>query len=259
MIGQQNPSDAHGHVSYFTPLNPGARRGISSDNGGYSTDYNSFWCCQGTGLETQTKLMDSVYFHSGTTLIVNLFTPSVLTWSQRGITVTQVTSFPASDTTTLQVTGDAGGSWSMRIRIPSWTSGATTSVNGAQQSLALDSGGNVAAHSALKQWNWDGSTNLQWQLVGLGDGYYRIVKQTNGLVADSWGNTANGASCLQGPWNGGNNQQWRLNSLGNGRYQIVNRGTGTALDGGGKTTVGSTMTLWTPNASTNNQYTLSAV
>ncbi|MEU4833894.1 beta-L-arabinofuranosidase domain-containing protein [Streptosporangium sp. NPDC023615] len=385
MIGQQNPNDAHGHIVYFTPLNPGARRGVGGRNPGYSTDYNSFWCCQGTGLETQTKLMDSIYFYNGNTLTVNLFAPSVLNWTQRGITVTQTTSYPASDTTTLQVTGNVGDSWTMRIRIPSWTTGATISVNGAQQSvdttpgtyatltrswtsgdtvtvrlpmrvvmkaandnanvaaitygpvvlsgnygntslsalpalntssitrtsttaltftatasnatvnlipfydahghnytvywntggggiptgwvrisnvttgLALDSGGNVAAGSALKQWNWNGNTNLQWQLVDLGNGYHRIVNRTNGMVADSWGNTANGASCLQGPWNGGNNQQWRLNSLGNGRYQIVNRGTGTALDGGGKTTAGSATLLWAPNANTNNQYTLSVV
>ena len=102
--------------------------------------------------------------------------------------------------------------------------------------LVLDSGGNVASGSNLKQWNWDGSTNLQWQLVDLGGGYYRIVNRTNGMVADSWGNTANGATARQAPWNGGNNQQWRLNSLGNGRYQIINRGTSTALDGMGNGT-----------------------
>ena len=114
--------------------------------------------------------------------------------------------------------------------------------------LVLDSGGNVASGSALKQWNYDGSTNLQWQLVDLGSGYYRIVNRTNGMVADSWGNTANGASCLQAAWNGGNNQQWRLNSVGNGRYQIINRGTGTALDGAGSTTAGATTVLWAPNS-----------
>ncbi|MFD0819384.1 alpha-L-fucosidase, partial [Micromonospora zhanjiangensis] len=37
--------------------------------------------------------------------------------------------------------------------------------------LALDSGGNVASGSNLKQWNWDGSNNLQWQLVDAGGGY----------------------------------------------------------------------------------------
>ena len=125
--------------------------------------------------------------------------------------------------------------------------------------LVLDSGGNVSSGSRLKQWNWDGSNNLQWQLVDLGGGYYRIVNRTNGMVADSWGNTANGATCMQAPWNGGNNQQWRLTNLGNGRYQIVNRGTGTALDGAGSTTAGDSTVLWTPNSSTNNQWTIASV
>jgi alpha-L-fucosidase len=122
--------------------------------------------------------------------------------------------------------------------------------------LVLDSGGNVASGSPLKQWNWDGSTNLQWQLTDAGGGYYRIVNRTNGMVADSGGNSANGATCVQASWNGGVNQQWRLTSLGNGRYQIVNRGTGTALDGMGNSASGSTVGLWTPNSSTNNQWTI---
>jgi len=385
MIGQQDPADGRGHVCYFTPLNPGGRRGVVPLNPGYSTDYNSFWCCQGTGWETQTKLADSIYFHDGTTLIVNLFLPSVLTWTERGITVTQTTAYPASDTTTLQVAGNAGGAWSMRIRIPAAAAGATISVNGAVQDvsvtpnsyatltrswssgdtvtvrlpaqvavraaadnpnvaaitygpvvlagvygntslsapptlspasvsrtsetaltftatangstvslipfydahntnynvywniggggvptswvrianvttgLAIDSGGGVASGSRLKQWSWDGSTNLQWQLVDLGNGYHRIVNRTNGMVADSWGNTANGAIAMQAPWNGGNNQQWRLNNRGNGRFQIINRGSGTALDGAGDTTAGAPASLWTPNDHTNNHWTITAV
>ncbi|MFY1594640.1 beta-L-arabinofuranosidase domain-containing protein [Micromonospora sp. WMMD737] len=142
MIGQQNPADDHGHVTYFTPLNPGGRRGVGPAWGGgtWSTDYGSFWCCQGTGLETNTTLADSIYFHDGTTLTVNLFMPSVLTWTQRGITVTQSTSYPVSDTTTLTVTGPAGGAWTMRIRIPGWTRGASVSVNGTPQNIATTPG-----------------------------------------------------------------------------------------------------------------------
>ncbi|MEU3548767.1 beta-L-arabinofuranosidase domain-containing protein [Streptomyces longwoodensis] len=142
MIGQQNPADPHGHVTYFTPLNPGGRRGVGPAWGGgtWSTDYTTFWCCQGTGLEMHTRLMDSVYFHAGTTLTVNLFVPSVLTWTERGVTLTQTTSYPVSDTTTLRVTGSVGGTWAMRIRIPGWTSGATVSVNGAVQNIATTPG-----------------------------------------------------------------------------------------------------------------------
>ena len=143
LIGQQNPADPHGHICYFTGLNPGHRRGNTGPawgGGNWSTDYGTFWCCQGTGLETNTKLADSIYFFNGTTLTVNLYTPSVLTWSSRNITVTQTTSYPASDTTTLTVTGNAGGSWTMRLRIPAWTTGAVVSVNGVAQNVTTTPG-----------------------------------------------------------------------------------------------------------------------
>jgi alpha-L-fucosidase len=142
----------------------------------------------------------------------------------------------------------SGGTVTGWVRIANVTSG-----------LVVDSGGNVASGSPLKQWGYDGSTNLQWQLVDLGGGYYRIVNRTNGMVADSWGNNANGATVMQAAWNGGNNQQWSLNSVGNGRYQIVNRGTGTALDGMGYRNNGDSLCMWAPNGSTNNQWTIVAV
>jgi alpha-L-fucosidase len=132
-------------------------------------------------------------------------------------------------------------------------------VANATTGLVLDSGGSVPSGSGLKQWSYNGSTNLQWQFVPLGGGWYKIVNNTNGMVADSWGNTANGATCLQSPWNGGNNQQWKLDSAGNGRYHIVNRGTNTALDGAGNSTTGSPTVMWAENGSTNNEYTITAV
>ncbi|MEV4457869.1 glycoside hydrolase N-terminal domain-containing protein [Microbispora sp. NPDC049633] len=169
------------------------------------------------------------------------------------VTVTKpeadVVALPGQAGRTYRLTGSGGGSTPTGyVRIANVATG-----------LVLDSGGNVASGSNLKQWNWDGSTNLQWQLVDLGGGWYRIVNRTNGMVIDSWGNTANGANARQSAWNGGNNQQWRLNSVGNGRYQIVNRGTGTALDGMGNSSAGSTVGMWTPNNSTNNQWTITNV
>lgn len=140
VVGAQNPADSHGHVTYFTPLRPGGRRGVGPAWGGgtWSTDYASFWCCQGTGVEANTKLMDSIYFHNGDTLTVNLFIPSVLTWSARGITVTQTTTYPVGDTTTLTIGG--AGTFTLRVRIPAWTTGATISVNGAAQNVATTPG-----------------------------------------------------------------------------------------------------------------------
>ncbi|USP74651.1 hypothetical protein yc1106_01925 [Curvularia clavata] len=140
LLGAQNPTDNHGHITYFTPLRSGGRRGVGPAWGGgtWSTDYNSFWCCQGTALETNTKLMDSIYFYDNSALYVNLFTPSTLDWKQRNVKVTQVTTFPIGDTTTLTVTGT--GNWAMKIRIPSWTSGATISVNGQASGVTASPG-----------------------------------------------------------------------------------------------------------------------
>ena len=142
LIGAQNPADSHGHVTYFTPLRPGGRRGVGPAWGGgtWSTDYTSFWCCQGTGVETNTKLMDSIYFYNGTTLTVNLFVPSVLNWTQRGITVSQSTTYPVSDTTALTVSGAPSGSWSIRVRIPGWTQNPTIAVNGTVQNVTAAPG-----------------------------------------------------------------------------------------------------------------------
>ncbi|RWA14340.1 hypothetical protein EKO27_g769 [Xylaria grammica] len=140
LLGQQNPSDNHGHITYFTPLIAGGTRGVGPAWGGgtWSEDYETFWCCQGTGVETNTKLMDSIYGYDSSSLYVNLFTPSKLTWPQRDVTVTQETTFPVGDTTTLTIGGS--GTWEMNIRIPSWTSEATISVNGQQQSITTTPG-----------------------------------------------------------------------------------------------------------------------
>lgn len=142
LIGQQNPSDSHGHITYFTPLNPGGHRGVGPAWGGgtWSTDYDSFWCCQGTGVETNTKLMDSIYFYDSSSLYVNLFAPSMLKWTQRGLTITQTTTYPVTDTTTLVINGTTNKGWAMRIRIPQWSTGAEISVNGEKQDISTESG-----------------------------------------------------------------------------------------------------------------------
>jgi DUF1680 family protein len=131
ILGAQNPSSSHGFHSYYIPLRPG---GIKT----YSNDYNNWTCCHGTGMESNTKYVDSIYFHNGNTLYVNLFIPSVLTWPGRGITVRQETTYPEASTTRLTITG--AGAIDLRVRIPAWTSGAQIRVNGVLQTVATTPG-----------------------------------------------------------------------------------------------------------------------
>ncbi|MFF1610010.1 beta-L-arabinofuranosidase domain-containing protein [Amycolatopsis sp. NPDC058278] len=124
ILGEQDPNSSHGFVTYYTPLRAG---GIKT----YANDYDDFTCDHGTGMESQTKFADSVYFFAGETLYVNLFIASVLTWPGRGITVRQDTTFPASSGTKLTIGGS--GHIALKIRVPRWTSGAVVKVNGVAQ------------------------------------------------------------------------------------------------------------------------------
>lgn len=164
-----------------------------------------------------------------------------------------------ADNADLRNTGNNDAIASLKVTTASTIPPGYVRIANVTTGLAIDSGGNVASGSNVKQWTWDGSVNLQWQFVDVGGGWYRIVNRANAMVADSWGNTANGAPCRQNTWNGGVNQQWRLNPVGNSRYQIINRGTNTALDGLGNTTAGSVCSMWAPNTHTNNQWTIAAI
>ncbi|MEV6237628.1 beta-L-arabinofuranosidase domain-containing protein [Lentzea sp. NPDC051838] len=86
-----------------------------------------FSCCHGAVLEAGAGLGDSVYTRTGSTLYVNLFVPSVLTWAGRGLVVRQ----DAVPGTRLTITGS--GRIDLRVRIPSWAAGARMLVNGVEE------------------------------------------------------------------------------------------------------------------------------
>jgi DUF1680 family protein len=73
-------------------------------------------------LESNTKLQDSIYFRSADSsrLYVNLFVPSTLHWKDRGVSVTQATSFPYADRIRLTIEGS--GKFTVLIRAPQWAS-----------------------------------------------------------------------------------------------------------------------------------------
>lgn len=74
ILGQQDPKT--GMVAYFLPLKTGSHKV-------YSTPFNSFWCCVGSGFESHAKYAESIYFHNDKGVFVNLFIPSVLSWKEK--------------------------------------------------------------------------------------------------------------------------------------------------------------------------------
>ncbi|MFC4019200.1 beta-L-arabinofuranosidase domain-containing protein [Micromonospora sp. GCM10011542] len=128
-------------VTYHQNMWPGRSRKI-----GNVIEYSRYGgngsCCNGTGLESHTKYQETIYFRSAdeSTLYVNLFIASTLTWPDRGFVLTQETAYPTQGTSRLRF--DKGqGRLKVRLRVPSWArTGYTVSVNGTRQDLAAAPG-----------------------------------------------------------------------------------------------------------------------
>jgi DUF1680 family protein len=87
-------------------------------------------------METQAKFAGTVYSRDTTSLFVNLFISSEVTWADKGIRLRQVTGFPDQPGTRLGVvSGEAA--MTVRVRIPAWVAGTSlAAVNGYQAARA---------------------------------------------------------------------------------------------------------------------------
>ena len=123
ILASQNPES--GMMSYFVPLSSGAHRT-------YSTPFDDWTCCHGSGMENHTKHGDSVYFHQGSQkLFVNLFVPTELNWREAGISLKQESDFPYDGRIKLTITDGADAEFELAIRHPSWATGEiSVEVNG---------------------------------------------------------------------------------------------------------------------------------
>ncbi|HET8735495.1 MAG TPA: beta-L-arabinofuranosidase domain-containing protein [Pricia sp.] len=135
--------------TYHVPLRPGSIKRFGNP------DMSGFTCCNGTALESSTKLQNSIYFKSrdNDALYVNLFVPSTLHWKGKDIIVRQQTAFPKEDNTQLTIKGS--GRFDLKIRVPQWaTKGFFVKVNGVEEKVEAEPG----TYLSLSR-NWkDGDT-----------------------------------------------------------------------------------------------------
>ncbi len=110
-----------GHTVYFLSLAPAAWKTKCTED-------DSFWCCTGTGVEEYSKVNNSIYFHDDDSLYVNLYFASTVDWKDRGIRLKQNTTFPESDRTELKIEMAPATEWTLRVRIPVWTTAANSVV-----------------------------------------------------------------------------------------------------------------------------------
>lgn len=139
ILSSQNPET--GMTMYFQPMATGYFKI-------YSSPFEHFWCCTGTGMESFTKLNDSIYFHSGDTLYVNQYFSSTLDWAEQGIKLVQHAKLPESEEVSfaLEIEHGRRKRLDLHLRIPYWVSGqvevklngAAVEWNSEQQYIVID-------------------------------------------------------------------------------------------------------------------------
>jgi uncharacterized protein len=132
ILGSQDP--ATGMVTYFVPLLGGCVKE-------YTTPFDTFTCCLGTGMENHAKYEDSIYFHGTNLLYVNLFIPSELKWKEKGVVMRQETQYPNSDKIDFTFTCEQPAELTLKIRCPQWAGqGMRCTVNGKPVEVAAKPG-----------------------------------------------------------------------------------------------------------------------
>ena len=178
ILSARHPED--GGQLYFQQLESGRSKGgwAVFAKGGNS-------CCCGTGLESAAKFADSIYFHDGGDgLFVNLFIPSALNWSEKGVTVRQETAYPAEGKSRLSFTCQKPQSLTLRVRRPWWAASEfQLLVTGQRQEVASTPG----SYAAVTR-TWTSGDTLEvvmpmaFRLEGFADNPKRVALLYGPLV-----------------------------------------------------------------------------
>jgi len=134
ILSSQNPTTG-GYV-YFTPLKLEHYRVYSQID---QLNNSDMWCCVGTGMENHARYGAFIYAHNNDELYVNLFAASKVTWREKGVTLTQNTHFPDTETSELVVNVSTPTRFKLRIRYPWWIGdeGMQVTINNGRQNYAV--------------------------------------------------------------------------------------------------------------------------
>ena len=125
----------------------------------FSTPFDSFWCCVGTGMENHAKYSQNIFSYDKDSLWVNLFIPSELDWRERGLKIRLDTRYPDAGLVGFKVSAAAPVELTFRLRWPAWAQGATLTVNGQKQQLS----GSPGQYVPLKR-TWRDGDLIEWVL-----------------------------------------------------------------------------------------------
>ncbi|MGC4067315.1 MAG: glycoside hydrolase family 127 protein [Polyangiaceae bacterium] len=136
-----NPTN--GMTTYFKPMGTGYFKV-------FGTETDTFWCCNGTGMENYTKLNDSIYFHDSSDVYVNLYLSSTLDWAAKWFGLTQSASVPLSNKVSFTIDAAPSTAVGIKFRLPYWiAAGESVAVTLNGQCLPTTTSNGYAAVSRV--------------------------------------------------------------------------------------------------------------
>ncbi|MEK3686862.1 beta-L-arabinofuranosidase domain-containing protein [Paenibacillus sp. FSL R10-2736] len=154
IVSSQHPHT--GMTMYFQPMATGYFKV-------YSSPFEHFWCCTGTGMESFTKLNDSLYFYDAASIVVNQYLSSTLHSSEHGLKLTQSANLPYSDAVqfTINTLQPQASPLALKLRLPDWLAGeAELLLNGEPVNAVFNGSGTYAVVGRV----WEDGDTLQLRL-----------------------------------------------------------------------------------------------
>lgn len=152
ILSSQNPDT--GMTMYFQPMATGYFKV-------YSSAFDHFWCCTGTGMESFSKLNDSLYFHGGGSIYVNQYISSTVLAEEYGIELIQTANLPYQDTAEFRIRTlkEPARPVALHLRLPDWLAGeAELTLNGQKQAL------NLSGRYAVLERTWSSGDTFSLRL-----------------------------------------------------------------------------------------------
>lgn len=150
ILSSQHPES--GHVIY----------NLSLEMGGFKVYQNPYWftCCVGSGMENHSKYSGNIYFHNDHQLYISQFIASELNWEEKGLKLTQNTTYPEGESTKLTFETKEPVALSVKLRYPYWAEkGVKVTVNGEEQEVVQEPGSFITLHKT-----WETGDVIEMQM-----------------------------------------------------------------------------------------------
>ncbi|NLL73682.1 MAG: hypothetical protein GX237_09170 [Clostridiales bacterium] len=158
ILSSQNPET--GMTMYFQPMATGYFKV-------YSTPYDKFWCCTGTGMENFTKLNDAIYYIANKSnkyeVTIGRYVSSELTLEDMSLKIKMEANYPENEKSNITIleVGDKND-FVLKLRIPDWSlSHDIIDVGGSKEGITWKDGFVYIE----REWSKGDVINITWKMA----------------------------------------------------------------------------------------------